>query len=108
MFAIVTDASAHVGEVNQFTWSKPTARSAALTTPDSLLSSHAHVDADTISGSSHGTRNSARSVADSGNPRSKNTASARPSPYWNSRDTTVNTAVFTRVRRKAGLPNTAA
>ena len=33
-----------------------------MTTPESLLSIHDQVDADTISGSSHGTRNSARSV----------------------------------------------
>ena len=52
--------------MSQLTGSMPTQPSAELTTPESLLSIHDQVDADTISGSSHGTRNSARSVADSG------------------------------------------
>src|SRR5699024_10391149 len=60
MFAIVTDSRAVSGEVSQLIRSPPKARSTELTIPLSLLSIHAHVDADTISGSSHGTRNSAR------------------------------------------------
>ena len=62
MFAMITEASDQVGEVSQLTGSMPTACRAALTMPESLLSIHDQVDADTISGSSHGTRNSARRV----------------------------------------------
>src|SRR3954447_24449680 len=87
MFAIVTEASDHAGEVSQFTGSTPTTRSAALTMPESLLSIQDHVDADTISGSSHGTRNSARSVAESGKCWRKKIARAMPMENWKSSDT---------------------
>ena len=43
----------------------PKSCSTELTMPLSLLNIQAHVDADTISGSSHGTRKSARRVAES-------------------------------------------
>ena len=79
-----------------------------MTRPDSLLSSQAQVDADTISGSSHGTRNNARSVADSGKSRATNTASARPMVYWNTSDAAVNTTVFSNAVRKVGSANTVA
>src|SRR5215213_10103527 len=108
MFATVTDTSDQSGEVSQFTWSTPTTARAAFTTPASLLSSHAHVDADTISGSSHGTRNNARSVADSRKFREKNTAMASPMPYWNTSDTTVNSTVLSSAVRKVGSANTVA
>ena len=62
MLAMITDTSDQSGEVSQLTGSTPTTPRAALTMPESLLSIHDQVDADTISGSSHGTRNSARSV----------------------------------------------
>src|SRR5690349_23459455 len=94
MFAIVTDTSEKSGEVSQLTGLRPTTFSAALTRPDSLLSSHAHVDAETISGSSHGTRNNALSVAESRKPRAKNSAAASPIAYWKNRDTAVNSTVF--------------
>ena len=66
--------------------------------PESLLSIHDQVDADTISGSSHGTRNSARSVPDSGKLRWKNTASASPIANWKTSETTVKTTVLTQRR----------
>src|SRR5687768_14904392 len=108
MFAIVTDTSDHCGEVSQLTGSRPTTFSAVLTRPDSLLSSHAQVDAETISGSSHGTRNSARSVADNRKPRAKNSAAASPIVYWKNSETRVNRTVFTNAVRKVGSPNTVA
>ena len=59
---------AHCGEVSQLIWVRPTASRPALTMPDSLLSIHAQIDAETSRGSSQGTRNSARSVADEREP----------------------------------------
>src|SRR6266511_4410478 len=100
MLATVTDTSDQAGEVSQFTVSSPNNARNALTTPASLLSIQAQVDADTISGSSHGTRKSARSVVDSRKFRAKNTASARPIPYWNTSDATVNRAVL-----RSAVPN---
>ena len=88
MFAMITETSDQSGEVSQLTGSTPTSRSAALTMPESLLSIHDQVDADTISGSSHGTRNSARSVADSRKCWAKNTARASPIANWNTSETT--------------------
>src|SRR5688572_6875975 len=108
MFAIVTDTSDHCGEVSQLTWFRPANSSTALTSPDSLLSSHAQVDAETINGSSHGTRNNARNVADNRNPRAKNSAAARPIVYWKNSETRVNRTVFTNAVRKVGSPNTVA
>ncbi len=72
------------------TGSIPTAPSAELTMPESLLSIHDQVEAETISGSSHGTRNSARSVADSRKLLTKNTASAMPMVNWKISETPVN------------------
>src|SRR5687767_3678797 len=90
---MITEASALSGDVSQLTGPTPTVPSAALTTPASLLSIHDQVDADTISGSSHGTRNSARSVRDSGKCWWKKTARAIPMPNWNASDATVKTTV---------------
>src|SRR5687768_12165935 len=92
-FAMMTNASDQSGEVSQLTGPIPTAPSAALTTPASLLSIHDQVDADTIKGNSHGTRNSARSVRDSGKCRWKKTASASPTLNWKASDAAVNTTV---------------
>src|SRR2546423_1883970 len=92
-FAMITEVRAHSGEVSQSTGPMPTACRTALTTPESLFSIQDQVDAETISGSSHGMRNSARSVADSRNPRAKNTASAMPIVYWKAKLTVVNTTV---------------
>src|SRR2546421_2375893 len=102
MFAMITDVSAHCGEVSQFTGSIPIACRTALTTPESLLSIHDQVEADTINGSSHGTRNSARSVADSRKRRLKNTASASPIVYWNTKLTAVNRTVCVRAGVNVG------
>ena len=55
-------AATSPGEVSQLTGPIPNACRAALTMPESLLSIHDQVEAETISGSSHGTRNNARSV----------------------------------------------
>src|SRR3954447_9085539 len=93
MFAIVTETSDHGSEVSQWMLLPPTARSSELTTPDSLFSIQAHTDADTMSGNSHGTRSSARSVPERRKFWLKNSASARPMPYWNSNDTPVKKTV---------------
>src|SRR5690242_1233929 len=102
MFAMITEVSDHDGDVSQFTGSMPTMRRAALTIPESLLSIHDQVDAETISGSSHGTRNRARRVADSRKCWLKKTASARPMAYWKSRHTAVNTTVCSSAGAKVG------
>src|SRR5690348_11851221 len=61
MFAIRTETSDHDGEVSQSTCRPPMPWITEFTTPDSLFSIQAQVDEDTISGSSQGTRNNARS-----------------------------------------------
>src|SRR5262245_50344762 len=108
MLAIVTDASAQAGDVSQLTGSRPARRRAALTIPESLLSIHDQVDADTISGSSHGTRNSARSVALSGKCRWKKTARAIPMENWKSSDPPVKTAVCRTAGQNVGSAVTVA
>src|SRR5918994_1610937 len=108
MLAMVTESSAVSGDVSQLICSAPNAPSTELTMPLSLLSIHAHVDAETMSGSSHGTRNIARSTPDSRNPDRKNTASARPIAYWNTIETTVKTAVFQRAIGNVAELNTSA
>ena len=106
MFAMITEVSDQDGEVSQFTGSMPTAPSAALTMPESLLSIHDQVDADTISGSSHGTRNRARRVAESRKCWLKKTARASPIAYWKNRHTAVNTTVWSRAGAKVGSSKT--
>src|SRR5947207_583466 len=93
MFAIVTETRDQSGEVSQLTGSIPTAARMLLTTPESLLSIHDQVDADTMSGSSQGTRKRARRVAESRKFCRKNRASAMPAVNWAAIDTTVNTMV---------------
>src|SRR3954453_22412734 len=102
MLAIVTEASDQVGEVSQSTGPMPTWPIRKLTTPDSELSSQAQVEADTISGSSHGTRNRARRTTDSRKCREKNTASARPIVNWKNSDTRVKITVCRRAGPKVG------
>src|SRR3954454_13998666 len=102
MFAMITLVSAHCGEVSQLTGSMPTMPRAELTMPESLLSIHDQVEAETISGSSHGTRNSARSVADSLKFCRKNTASAIPIENWKISETRVNSSVCSRAGPNVG------
>jgi hypothetical protein len=94
------------GEVSQLTGSTPTTPSAALTSPESLLSSHDQVDAETINGSSHGTRISARSVRDSGKCWWKKRASAMPMVNWKASEATVKTTVCVSVGQNAGSART--
>ena len=70
------------------------------------MSIHDQVDADTISGSSHGTRNSARSVAESRKCWWKNTASASPMANWNASDAAVNTTVCSSAGTNVGSART--
>src|SRR5690348_11820076 len=93
MLAMTTDHSDQSGEVSQLTGPIPNQLSTALTTPESLLSIHDHVEPDTISGSRQGTRNSPLSVADSRKFFSKNSASASQMTNWKASDTSVNTTV---------------
>src|SRR5215472_7873363 len=93
MLAMMTEASDHRGEVSQLTGATPSPCSTEFTTPESLLSIHDQVDAETISGSSHGTRNNARSVAESRKLRWKKTASAMPRLNCTAMEATVNTRV---------------
>src|SRR3954465_13724712 len=106
MFAMITEVSAQVGEVSQLTGSTPITCRAELMMPESLLSIHDQVEADTISGSSHGTRNRARRVAESRKCWLKKTASARPMTYWKTRHTAVNTTVWSRAGAKVGSSKT--
>src|SRR3954467_515040 len=93
MFAMITLVRAQLGEVSQLTGSMPMACSVKLTTPESLLSIHDQVEALTISGSSQGTRKSARRVAESLKFCAKKIARTIPMENWNSSDTPVNTTV---------------
>src|SRR5690349_24855374 len=104
---MITEASDQSGDVSQLTGPTPTTARALFTMPESLLSIHDQVDAETISGSNHGTRNSARSPRDNGKWRLKKTASARPTVNWNTRETSVNTIVWVRAGGKVGSPTTA-
>src|SRR5688500_8149526 len=98
----MTDTSDQSGEVSQLTGSSPTARSAAFTTPASLLSIHDQADEDTISGSSHGTRNRARRVGESRKFWWKNTARASPMVNWKASDAAVKMAVWPSAGRNVG------
>src|SRR3954466_8024018 len=106
MLATITETSDHCGEVSQLTGPTPTSPSAVLRMPESLLSIHDHVDADTISGSSQGTRNIARSVAANRKCCRKNTANAGPIVYWKGIDAPVNTAVWASAGRNVGSLST--
>ena len=90
------------------TGSPPKATMTELTMPLSLLSIHAQVEAETISGSSHGTRNRARSTVDRRKFCRKNTASARPTTNCTTMDPNVNSRVFLSATGKAADPNTSA
>ncbi len=106
MFARITATSDHVGDVSQLISGRPNAPRAELTTPESLLSIHDQVEAETIIGSSHGTRNKARSVADSRKLWLKNTASASPMTYWKAIDTNVKIAVWITAGQNVGSAKT--
>src|SRR5207248_2747218 len=103
MFAISTATRDQVGEVSQSTCPMPKARRKELTIPESLFSIHDQVDADTSSGSSHGTRNSARSRLDRRKLRWKNTASARPIANCKAIETNTKTAVLRSAGANVGL-----
>src|SRR6185312_4182415 len=96
IFAINTATRDQCGEVSQLIWPMPTASRKELTTPESLLSIQDQADPDTSSGSSHGTRNNARSVLFKGKFLMKNAASARPIENWKRMDTPTKSAVFRR------------
>ena len=106
MLAITTETSAHCGDVSQLTGPMPTLDSTEFTTPEVLLSIHDQVDADTIKGSNHGTRNSARSVPERRKLRAKNTARASPMVNWNTSDTIVKVSVLRSAGQKVGSANT--
>src|SRR3954451_6164912 len=106
-FAMITLVSAQDGEVSQLTGSMPTPLSSELITPESLFIIQLQVEELTIKGSSHGTRNSARSVAESRKFWAENTASAMPIVSWNSSETPVNTTVCVSAGQNVGLPITA-
>src|SRR3954453_10242228 len=105
---MMTDTSDHCGEVSQLTGAMPRPDSTEFTTPESLLSIQDQVDAETISGSSQGTRNSARIRLDSGNRRWKKMASASPRLNCTAIDATVNTRVWVNAGRNVGWPITLA
>src|SRR5208282_2369826 len=92
--AISTAIRDQRGEVSQSIGAMPTACRKEFTIPESLLSIHDQVDADTSNGSSHGTRKSARRMPDSRKVLKKNTASPRPMANWKAIETKVNTAVL--------------
>src|SRR3954454_24498330 len=106
-FAMITLVSAQDGEVSQLTGPMPTPLSSELITPESLFIIQLQVEELTINGSSHGTRNSARSVAESRKFCAKNTARAIPIVNWNSSETPVNTRVWVSAGQNVGLSVTA-
>src|SRR4051794_21745163 len=104
---MITLVSAQVGEVSQLTSGMPTLCRRAFTTPESLFSIQDQVDELTIKGSSHGTRNNARNVAESRKFWAKNTARAIPMLNWKISDTPVNSTVCISAGQKVGLSTTA-
>ena len=64
------------------------------------------MEAETIIGSSHGTRNSARSVEESRKLLLKNAASASPITYWKAIDTNVKIAVWITAGPNVGSAKT--
>src|SRR5919206_3815774 len=106
MFAMMTETSDQRGEVSQLTGATPRPCRIELTTPESLLSIQDQVDADTIRGSNHGTRNSARSVVDSRKCRWKNTARAMPALNCTAMEATVNTRVCVSAGPNVGSATT--
>ena len=105
MLAMVTDTS-ECSELSHQTESTPTPPSSRLITPESASNIHCQVVADTMMGSSHGTRKRARRNGESGKERWKKTASARPIVYWNSRETRTKNAVWPSVGQNCGEPMT--
>src|SRR5690349_1369529 len=102
-FAMITLVRAQVGEVSQLTGWMPRLVSSELITPESLLSIQDQVEELTIKGSSQGTRNSARRVADSRKFWAKNTARAIPMLNWKISETPVKITVWVRAGQKVGL-----
>src|SRR5690625_7444748 len=92
MLAMVTDSRDSPGDVSQLTGSRPNAVRNALTMPLSLFSIQAQAEADTISGSNHGTRNSPRSTAESRKLARKKAARASPRVNWTAIEPKVNSA----------------
>jgi len=105
MLAIVTDIR-ELWAFSHQTGSTPNRPRKRLRMPESGSIIHCQVVAETMIGSSHGTRKSPRSTPESGKLRRKNTASARPIPYWNTRETTSNTAVWRTVGQNCGIAKT--
>src|SRR5690349_6206266 len=101
-FAMITETSDHPCDVSQCTGSVPFCARGQLTMPESLLSIHDQVDAETISGNNHGTRKSARRVADSRKFWAKKTARAIPMLNCKRIDTRVNTTVCSKAGPKVG------
>src|SRR5580693_3716695 len=101
--AISTAARDQVGEVSQSIGLTPIAWRNAFTIPESLFSIHDQVDADTSSGSSHGTRNSARRTPERRKFRWKNTASASPIANWKAIETNTKITVLTSAGANVGL-----
>src|SRR3954447_10953193 len=101
-FAMITLVRAQEGEVSQLTCGRWRAPSSELITPESLFIIQLQVEELTINGSSHGTRKSARSVAESRKFCAKNTARAIPIVNWNSSETPVNTRVWVSAGQNVG------
>ena len=105
MFAMVTETSEWSALSHQ-TGSIPSSPMNRLITPESASNIHCQVVAETMIGSSHGTRNNARSNVESGKFRWKKTASARPIVYWKNSETRTKKAVCPRVGRNCGEDRT--
>src|SRR4051812_11762092 len=106
MFAMITLVRAQAGDVSQLTGCPPRRPRAALTMPESLFNIQDQVEAETINGNSHGTRNSARNVAESAKCCAKKTASAIPMVNWKISETRVNVTVWVSAGPKAGSSST--
>src|SRR4051794_30244485 len=96
MLAMVTEYSELLAFSHQI-GSTPNIPRKRLSTPESASIIHCQVVAETMIGSSQGTRNNARSTVESGKLRWKKTASPRPIVYWKTRDTTTKNAVCATV-----------
>src|SRR3954462_2345239 len=105
MLAMITDVR-ECSALSDHTGATPKPPRKRLMMPESASIIHCHVVAETMIGSSHGTRNRPRSRFDNGKARRKNTASASPKTYWKNSEQTTNVAVWPTIGQNCGEPIT--
>ena len=105
MLAMITDVS-ECSALSHHTGSTPKTPRKRLRMPESASIIHCHVVAETMIGSSHGTRNRPRSRFDSGKARRKNTARPSPKTYWKNSEQITKITVWPTIGQNCGEPMT--